>query len=131
MLKYIQGPSVTLSSKQRPDIVSHWIKCGRRTDPQPNISDVSKYSAAWWEWWADLQPQSRKGEDQSHLRQSVEDGESWAGLRKGGVNGIFNVIAAISWWLQVVQTRNEIEDVERAIDDVLWVIGRIVAGLEG
>jgi len=113
--------------KGRPDLLSNWIQCGRKYEAQPQINDISAYSAAWWAWWSGLQPSSRRGDAPNKLKKIATDANDWVELQKGSANGFFGMVLALSWWANAAKTEDEREAVGKAIDDVLWVLDQIIA----
>jgi hypothetical protein len=125
-----QGPHHTVAAKHRPQILSHWIQCGRKYDSQPSIKDLPGFITAWRLWWFSLQPEPRKAGLENSvawpLQRVVNDGEKWPEVRKGSRNGIFGVVLALSWWLKAVQTDSEREIFKEVLADVKWVFSHIV-----
>lgn len=119
----VQGHAANIASKSRPDVVSRWIKCGRKYDVQPKIENVPLYAAAWMSWWTELQPRSRKD-----LKRSVAASENWDALQKGTVNGFFVVLLALSWWVKA-ENREDKKMLEFAMKDVFWVLETMILTL--
>ncbi len=46
-------------------------------------------------------------------------GEQWESLRRGGTNGFFMIVLALSWW---VGAMGGIVDDPGLLDDVTWVV---------
>ena len=84
-----------MSKTDRPEEIGRWIN-GRRK-AAPIIKDLNRYVAAWKKWWASLQPDCRRLAGHK-LRQVVETGERWEELRKGSINGFFNIVISLLWW---------------------------------
>ena len=76
-------------------------------------------------WWMMLQPGWHKDDVRSLvtlvLFRDVPEGENWQGLRKGGMVGIYIVIMALSWWIEVQQTECDAK-AWSSVDDLLWVL---------
>jgi hypothetical protein len=70
-------------------------------------------------WWVELQPASREREK---LLRVVEDGEQWEELQKGSINGFYNVVVSLGWWVQAATTESEHIEVGRMISDAVWVV---------
>ncbi|KAH9972532.1 hypothetical protein BGW80DRAFT_1119794, partial [Lactifluus volemus] len=91
-----KGPAYTISRKHRPDHINTWIQSGREVVPP--IKDVATFSWSWKQWWATLQPPQRRDDNTSKLKRLALGIDSWADLRKGGVNGFYSIISGLSWW---------------------------------
>lgn len=48
----------------------------------------------------------------------------WTDLRRGGSNGLGLVVMALSWWVGLTPTPDS--DLATAIDDVKWVLSKLV-----
>jgi hypothetical protein len=130
-----QGSQNILACKNRPQILSHWIQCGRKYESQPVIKDLTSFISAWRLWWYSLQPEARKdGLDEDAtwpLHRVAKDGEMWAEVRKGSKNGFFGIVLTLSWWYRAVTTDFERELFDRALADVKWVASQMVEGCPG
>ncbi len=71
--------------KHRPKEVAAWVKNGRATDPVIKAPDT--FGIQWWMWYAELQPESRKGIE-GHLQRVPPENNEWTELRKGTINGV-------------------------------------------
>ena len=71
-----------------------------------------------------LQPESR----QRKLVRSVSAGEKWEELRKGSVNGFFNIIISLVWWYSVVRNPSQSKVHREVVEDVLWVLDQMLDG---
>jgi len=58
------------------------------------------------------------------LYHNTPPGETWQGLRKGGMAGMYVVIMALSWWIKAQLTQRDAE-VWSSIEDVSWVLQQI------
>jgi hypothetical protein len=52
----------------------------------------------------------------------VETGEKWEELRKGSINGFFNVVVSLVWWYAAVKTPAQRKVYGEMVDDVSWVL---------
>ncbi|KAH9887554.1 hypothetical protein C8Q73DRAFT_617778, partial [Cubamyces lactineus] len=94
-----QGPDSRLPTKNRPMQVRQWIQTHRQYEKIPTIRNVAQYGAEWELWWHALQPEMRLGEAGELQRpEALAEGDSWSVLRRGGPNGFFLVLLALSWW---------------------------------
>ncbi|KAJ3484610.1 hypothetical protein NLJ89_g11966 [Agrocybe chaxingu] len=84
-----------VSSTGRPEAVRLWIDRGCSVTYRPTIANLKAYERTFNTWWATLQPtwRIRNGE----VAQDLVDGD-WSCLRKGGVNGLQSVLAALFFW---------------------------------
>jgi hypothetical protein len=71
------------------------------------------------EWWISLQPASRGG---VQLLREVDVGEVWLETRKGSINGFFNVVVSLSWWMEALTSDEESSKFLTTLKDVLWVL---------
>jgi hypothetical protein len=53
--------------------------------------------------------------------------ETWSKTRKGGVNGFYSVVLALSFWLNAATSDLEKTKCEEAICDVFWVSDQMIA----
>lgn len=53
-------------------------------------------------------------------------GETWAETKKGGLNGFYNVVVSLSWWMTAVKTDPERAEFDAALADALWVLNQMV-----
>jgi hypothetical protein len=127
----IKGPTYTISRKHRPDQIDTWIQSGREVVPV--IKDLAGYSWSWKQWWATLQPPQRRNENSSKLRRLALGIDSWADLRKGGVNGFYSIISGLSWWLQAIDSSDadQLKDFSETLDDVSWALEQMVSSVGG
>jgi hypothetical protein len=56
----------------------------------------------------------------------VESAETWSEIRKGGINGFYNVVASLGWWLQATKTDQEVAEFNAMLKDVLWVSEQMI-----
>jgi hypothetical protein len=127
----IKGPAYTISRKHRPDHINTWIQSGREVVPP--IKDVATFSWSWKQWWATLQPPQRRDDNTSKLKRLALGIDSWADLRKGGVNGFYSIISGLSWWLQAIDDSdaNQLQDFTETLDDVSWALEQMVHSVGG
>ncbi|KAI0323432.1 hypothetical protein GY45DRAFT_1214498, partial [Cubamyces sp. BRFM 1775] len=94
-----QGPDSRLPTKNRPMQVRQWIQTHRQYEKIPVIGGITVYGAEWALWWRALQPDGRlDAEGELQRIEETEGGISWSVLRRGGPNGFFLVLLALSWW---------------------------------
>ena len=119
-----QGKSNTISAKDRPLAISNWTKHARSSSAIPVIADISEWAKLWRTWWIGLQPESREGEK---LLRVVGADEPWVETKKGGINGFYNVVVSLGWWLEAVSTDSERDEFATVLADVLWVMNHMIA----
>ncbi|KDR77387.1 hypothetical protein GALMADRAFT_1326101 [Galerina marginata CBS 339.88] len=110
-------PAGNLSTKQRPQQVSDWIK-SKKKDVVPTLQ-VSSYGKLFKDWWMAMQPAWRNLGGQ--LVRGIPQGESLQALRKGGTAGIYVVVVSLSWWLKAQNAERDVE-AWALVDDLSWVI---------
>ena len=77
------------------------------------------------EWWTVLQPDWRKDDEMSLVFfRDVLIGETWQGMRKGGMAGIYVIIMALSWWIKAQKAERDAE-AWSTIDELSWVIQQL------
>jgi hypothetical protein len=108
-----------LSKTDRPEEIGRWINGGRKAAPV--IKDLNRFVAAWKRWWASLQPDSRRLGGHK-LSQVVETGEKWDELRKGSINGFFNIVVSLLWWYAGIKNAVQGKVYKETVADVLWVL---------
>jgi hypothetical protein len=101
--------------------VAIWLKNGRKYIFTPEIN-VVKYKASWQNWWQGLQPEWRLLDDGTLLQEVPDTGEQWETLRRGGSNGFFMIVLALSWWVEAMGGKADSTGLSEAIDDVAWVV---------
>jgi hypothetical protein len=116
---YFQGKSLIISGKGRPAEIAAWTKNARSPSAVPNIEDVTSWGKCWMAWWISLQPASRMG---AELRREIDASELWSETKKGSINGFFNVVVSLSWWMRALTTDEESSEFLTTIKDVLWVL---------
>src|SRR5262245_32755619 len=122
----LQSEAFKLSAKGRPTQITHWINCGRKFTHLPVIPDLVSYVASFNNWWRSLQPETRVVTE-GVITRDVEAEESWEKTRKGGVNGFVTVLICLAVWLRSTSSETEREICEVAIQDVLWVVERMIS----
>lgn len=112
-----------LDTKNRPNEVAAWLKCGRKLDTIPKISDVSVFANQWRQWWIVLQPPERvpATPERWPLLRPTDNNLDWQRTLRGGRNGLFIVILTLVWWSAAVSTTTERHEFESALEDVDWV----------
>jgi hypothetical protein len=127
-LTWRQSKTAVLSNQGRPDQINRWICAGRKT--WPPIEDISSFATAWKGWWILLQPSSRV-KRRNNLVHTVDPNETWDGLKKGGINGFFNVVVSLGWWSEASMKPAQHKMFMEMVKDVLWVQEKIIATLDG
>ena len=117
---------MVLSKVDRPVIIGQWINGGRKSSPI--IKDISVFVASWRKWWGALQPQSRK--QNGKLSCEVGEVEGWEELKKGSINGFFNVVISLSWWFSAIKTAAQRKTFLEVVDDVSWVQDQLIGQLQ-
>ncbi|KAL0567420.1 SERTA domain-containing protein 3 [Marasmius crinis-equi] len=133
-----------LSTQGRPKWVGDWVQRARNPEYRPDdkaSNNVTKLLTDWWAWWASLQPKWRafSGEKRPLASNEYTEG-SWDSIRAIGPNGLTSVIAPLVHAASVLEgspstgtgrdrkTREGLEvDLQRAVDDVAHVLGRLLA----
>lgn len=98
------------------------------SDRLPHVNDIDAYGRAWIAWWTACQPSWRRCGGWPLPR---EHGErvNWGKLGARGQNGIFTVIMSTTWWAASLQPTDHRGTFDEAVDDVQWVIERILESL--
>lgn len=129
---FTQGPESHLPTKNRPMQVRQWIQTHRQYEKIPTIRNVAQYGAEWELWWHALQPEMRLDEAGELQRpEALAEGDSWSVLRRGGPNGFFLVLLALSWWLASADEGQDMAEVWEMVEDVCWVLGKLLVEAEG
>jgi hypothetical protein len=78
-------------------------------------------------WWVKMQPTWRGGE--SLVRTLLTDA-NWELILRGGSNGLFMVVMALSWWVHATGLNSQ-QNLKLlvAINDVKWVLSELVVML--
>jgi hypothetical protein len=114
---------MALLTTGRPDVIKRWINGGRKA--LPIIDDLLAFAASWKEWWAALQPKSR-GQNGKKWSQKVDEGEEWKELRKGSINGFFNIVVSLAAWSVGLKNAGQQKIFMEMVDDVLWVMDQMM-----
>jgi hypothetical protein len=77
------------------------------------------WSAQWWAWWADINPEWRVQTEGKRLEKGGV-GE-WTKLDIGGPNGLLNVLMCLRWWRNAMPETHMADWVD-AIEDVHWAL---------
>lgn len=108
----------------RPELISDWIRSGRKFDvypPEPEFID--QYGRDWWAWWKSLQPKWRA--DLPALDQTVPEGAEWPELMKAGANGYFMIVYSLTWWTTHAESLEDTDAATKAFQDVYFVLTQI------
>lgn len=85
--------------------------------------------SSWKKWWSSLQPKSRQVSGNNRkLLQVIETGEKWEDLRKGSVNGFFNIVITLVWWYSAITSPSQRKVYVEMVEDVSWVLDWLLAG---
>jgi hypothetical protein len=79
-------------------------------------------------WWFSLQPVAREGEK---LLRAMDADEQWVETKKGTINGFYNVVVSLGWWLKALKTDVDRANFDSILDDVLWVANQMVRNPDG
>lgn len=125
-----------LTKDHRPDEIHEWFQHGRKWNAMPDIGAdlIENYSSQWWQWWTSLQPDWRGQDSSALLWDAPASGEiDWSATRKGGSNGLFVVLISLGQWFLGAKHNGGcgIEECERALDDVIWVLEEMVRSYSG
>ncbi|KAJ7808836.1 hypothetical protein B0H13DRAFT_1668447 [Mycena leptocephala] len=124
----------------RPAALDKWDRAGRTrggiaNGVGPSIGSVAVFDAAWWRWWAKIQPGWREkdsGKPDRWLRDTYPDATAanWAVMRHPSPNGALSFVATLYWWGIAVAERGGREDREswvEAVQDVKWLFKGLLA----
>lgn len=75
-------------------------------------------------WWIAIQPKWRLADDSSFVYVAPAD-EEWDILQKGGSAGLYTLIVALSWWINVLIPKDLSTRAWTTVRDVQWVIDQI------
>jgi hypothetical protein len=100
-----QTKSKTLPTSKRPAVISTWVGNGRR-EALPGVMknmEMTQVRENFVTWWNKLQPEWRKLDPEWGRYQRLdwvkESKGDWGTLVCPGNNGIYSVLAYLSWWL--------------------------------
>jgi hypothetical protein len=109
----------------RPEVVSHWLKHGRKYTKPPVITNSQDYGNAWLAWWATLQPTWRRGSGTLPSAIYQCENEDWGKLRLSGKNGMFLVLVSMVWWGRANGMKSHwsaaVTDVKRVLESMVGV----------
>ena len=77
-------------------------------------------------WWVKMQPTWRGGK--SLIKTSPPD-QDWEPLIHGGPNGIFVVVLALCWWIQLIDAHNYPSELSVVVNDAKWVLSELIGVL--
>lgn len=78
-------------------------------------------------WWSAAQPKWRDTSDWPFAQEGA-DGRDWGSLADGGKDGLFLALVSLGWWV-LARDPSKDSKVEKAIEDVTWVISELVSSL--
>ncbi|KIJ28051.1 hypothetical protein M422DRAFT_54788 [Sphaerobolus stellatus SS14] len=107
-----------LPAGSRPMFMTKWIGKGRPMGDLAGLAgnyDAKELGSEWESWWMDIQPQwLHEGTEQPTK-------DPWINIRKGGVNGIANLLVLLWWWRSKAKG-NELRRWKRKVSDVTDVL---------
>lgn len=115
---------MALSTTGRPDIIGRWINSGRKA--LPVIDDLPAFVGSWKRWWGALQPKSRVQKGNGKGSRGVDDKEEWEDLRKGSINGFFNIVVSLASWWMALKTAAQRKIFLEMIDEVSWAMDQMM-----
>ena len=115
--------AIRLSSKDRPEEVTTWLK--KPNDPDVHVSDAAAFGAAWVAWWVACQPLPRLVETGWPLPQVEVLPSEWGKMVLGGRNDIFLFVMAMSWWTNSIDPTQPPADFCHAFADLKWVLEQL------
>ncbi|KAJ3717019.1 hypothetical protein C8R42DRAFT_587661, partial [Lentinula raphanica] len=100
-----------LSSVNRPEEVSKWIRYGRyaRIKIVISPSQIDGFAARMQLWWVQLQPEWRKLENDLRLVPVEHFGDDWKSLDIHGINGWLSLLAGLRWWGESLAQEKSLE----------------------
>jgi len=109
-----------------------WMKARLyTTDRIPHVSDTEVYGKQWIEWWRTCQPPWRQAQGWPLPRDEWHDKAKWGKLAARSQNGLFVVIMSTTWWAASLKPADNRRPFDEAVDDVRWVIERMLESLSG
>jgi len=78
-------------------------------------------------WWSAAQPGWRETSDWPFVQEDA-DGRDWGSLADGGKDGLFLTLVSLGWWV-LAREPSQDSKVDKAIQDVTWVINQVVSYL--
>ena len=99
-------------------------------DRIPHVSDTEAYCKQWIEWWKACQPPWRKTQGWPFSREGHDKAE-WGKLAARSKNGLFMVIMSTTWWAASLKPADNRRSFDEAVDDVRWVIERMLESRSG
>ena len=69
-----------------------------------------------------MQPESRQQSGNRKLARVVDTGEQRESLRKGSINGFFNIIISLVWWYASIKNASQSKVYKEVVEDVAWVL---------
>lgn len=93
---------------------------------------VSTFCSQWRKWYGNQQPQWRKPLSWPPARPEACEEVAWEKTRRYGKLGIVTLLIGLGWWGTMVECDAiEVAEWEDAVDDVTWVIQRMVETFQG
>lgn len=120
-----------LTASNRPPEVAQWIQGGRRYDKGARLATgprAKAFAGLLRAWWYELQPGWREPKDVWPMLKTGSD-ISWDELCRGGHNGVFLFVLALSWLPPTCLFDDAL--VTDLLDDVLWVFQQMVMDVGG
>lgn len=125
-LLWLHSPNILqrIPSKVRPEEIAWWIKRHKQASSVPKVK-VAEFATEWYGWWRAMQPAWRRVDEEQSLSRNIPSTEEWDTLARGGSNGLFLVVMALSWWLQGFTSTEPTDEFWSAVSDVVWVLEAI------
>jgi hypothetical protein len=126
----------TLPTNKRPLVIGTWVANGRK-ETLPGVMkdmDITQVRENFVAWWNELQPAWRKCDPEwgryQRLDWSKESRGDWGTLVCPGNNGIYSVLAYLSWWLRkhpgfTGDCSVASSEWKTLVSDVIWVMDDI------
>ena len=127
---YVQEKKNRLSTEHQPQVITAWLSKIRDFYNVPSIiHPVPSFVNKLLVWYISLQPLSRKlkWDPMSSFVPPIgtlpDSPAEWYQLRKGGSNGIFLIVLALSWLPLYLTQADEKAKVDVLMTDLIWVLG--------
>ncbi|KAF7331974.1 5'-3' exoribonuclease 1 [Mycena kentingensis (nom. inval.)] len=113
-----QSNRKSLPAQKRPEQVAFWVRRAR-PDAVPPIEDAEAFGRKVVGWWEALNPEWRKVNGEM-----VKGDGDLDVLRVLGLNGFYNVVVCMKWWLEKMGGKCS-ENWVATWGDIVWVLGRL------
>ena len=110
----------------RPEETGRWLKTRSYSAQDiPHVSDANAYCKRWLAWWTVCQPAWRTVNGWPFLKEGGAD-VIWGKLDARGQNGLFVIIVSTTWWASSLNSPEERQAFEEAMDDLRWVLAQLL-----